>query len=118
MSCNVCGLPESHLENITLSDITFRAGHAVDFSIRKKQLGGKRTTKGDERDTKYIRKPAYIAVAHVDGLTVRNVTVTQEGSASDMTMSALYLHDVSDRELSAIRQKGANGAKAPVIIED
>ena len=112
------GMPESHLENITISDVTFRAGHAVDFSKRRKQLGGKRTTKGDERDTKYIRKPAYMAIAHVDGLTVRNVTVVQENGAADMAMSALYLHDVSDKELSAIRHKGANGAQAPVIIED
>ena len=112
------GMPESHLENITISDVTFRASHEVDFSVRKKQLGGKRTTKGDERDTKYIRKPAYMAIAHVDGLTVRNLTVAQEGGASNMAMSALYLHDVSDKELSAIRHKGANGAQAPVIIED
>ena len=112
------GMPESHLENITLSDITFRATHKVDFSTRKKQLGGKRTTKGDERDTKYIRKPAYVAAAHIDGLTVRNFTVAQQDTATEMQMSALYMHDVTDKELSAIRLTGTEGAKAPVIIED
>ena len=112
------GMPESHLENVTLSDVTFRVGHEVDFSTRKKQLGGARTAKGDERDTLYIRKPAYISMAHVDGLTVRNVTVAQQGEAAKLDMSALYLHDVTDCDITAVRHTSTGEIKAPVIIEE
>ncbi len=112
------GMPESHLENITLADITFRAHLAADFPTRKKPIGCARKTPGDERDTKYIRKPAYFALAHIDGLTVRNVTVAQEDEGAKLEMSALYLHDITDKELSAIRHTSTAGAKAPVIIED
>ena len=111
------GMPESNLENITLSDITFRACHKVDFSVRKKQIGGKRRTKGDERDTKYIRKPAYIALAHIDGLTARNITVIQQDQAAELPMSALYLHDVKDHDLTAIRLSTTT-QKPPVVIQE
>lgn len=112
------GMPESHLENVTLSDITFRANNAPDFSVRKKQVGGSRTTKGDERDTLYIRKPAYISTAHIDGLCVRNVTVAQQEESASLNMSALYLHDVSDRDITGVRHTSTGDLKAPVIIED
>ncbi len=112
------GMPESHLENITLSDITFRADNAPDFSIRKKPVGGSRTKRDDPRDTAYIRKPAYVAAAHIDGLCVRNVTVAQQGAAAELCMSALYLHDVEGRDITGVRQTGTGERRAPVIIED
>ncbi|MGI5899756.1 MAG: glycoside hydrolase family 28 protein [Christensenellales bacterium] len=113
------GMPSSHIENLTLADITFRSDFKADYSIRTKAIGGGRDRADDGRDTAYIRKPAYLAIAHVDGLTVRNVTVAQEGGAAELeNMSALYLHDVKDADITAVRRTSTKETKAPVIIED
>ena len=66
------GMPESPIENLTLRDLTFRVAGPLDYSERRKHVGGRRTTR-DERDTLYVRQPAYVTVAHVDVLTVDNL---------------------------------------------
>jgi hypothetical protein len=68
------GMPESPIENLTLRDVTFRVAGPLDYSERRKHVGGRRTTR-DERDTLYVRQPAYVTTAHVDVLTVDNLRV-------------------------------------------
>lgn len=113
------GMPESHIENLTVADITFRAETKADYSIRTKALGCNRVRPDDGRDFTYIRKPAYLSFAHVDGLTVRNVAVCQEGAAAELEeMSALYLHDIKDADISAVRHTSTGEKKAQMITED
>jgi hypothetical protein len=68
------GMPESKIENVTLRDVAFRVRDPLDYNNRRKHVGGRRTT-SDERDTLYVRKPAYVALANIDGLTVDNLRV-------------------------------------------
>ncbi len=113
------GMSKSHIENLTLADITFRAETKADYSIRTKALGCNRVKADDGRDFTYIRKPAYLTFAFVDGLTVRNVVVSQEGTAAELNkMSAVYLHDVKDADLSAVRHTSTGELKGPLIVEE
>jgi polygalacturonase len=67
------GLPESAIENLTLSNISFRANGLNDFYSREiwKDSAIKR-----DQDTLYIRKPSYFTIAYAKGLHINNITVT------------------------------------------
>jgi hypothetical protein len=109
------GMPESIIENLTLSGINIRVPRFVDFSHRKKNIGGGRTSGDDGRDTAFIRKPAYMAIAHAKGLTVNNLRVTTEEENGANGRSALYAYDVEDIDLKNI--KCSPPVASPVILE-
>ncbi|MBN1670382.1 MAG: right-handed parallel beta-helix repeat-containing protein [Kiritimatiellae bacterium] len=90
------GMPESLIENLTLSNITLRAEHADDYTNRRKPAGGTRTVK-DERDTLYAQEPAWCTIAYVDGLTVRDLHVhVSEEAAGQSPRETLSLHHVAN----------------------
>lgn len=76
------GMPEMPIENVSIDTLTFRVDEAEDYRRRQKAVGGGRSFK-DERDTKFARKETYLAVAHVDGVTLRNVKVFQSAAARE-----------------------------------
>ena len=97
------GMPESPVENLTLSNITIRVPCAIDFSGRSKNVGGDRTTEDDGRDTAFITKPAYLTIAHARALVVDNLRVTIEETGS-CNRAALYVYDVQDVCLRNIKR--------------
>lgn len=99
------GMPESQIENVSLSNIVFRAPKACDLSIRKKQIGGGRSTPDDGRDTTFIRKNAYFAFAHTVGLSLDNITVVQEEAAQSLDMNPIYLYDSDDAQVTRIKMR-------------
>ncbi len=106
------GMPKSPIENLTVKDLVLRAPKACDLSIRKKAIGGRRTAPDDGRDTRFIRKNAYLAVAHTRGLSLDNITVI---APEDLDMAALYLYDSHDAHLGRIQRTGGAG---PVISRE
>lgn len=112
------GMPESKIENLTLSDISFRADFAADFPKRIKAFGCGRTSNPDGRDRRFISKPAYISCAHIDGLFCHNINVIQEGDAGKLDMSAMYLYDVNDADINHVRQKSSGVHTAPLILKE
>jgi hypothetical protein len=98
------GMPESPIENLTLSNITLHVEKADDYAKRKKPVGGRRTTH-DERDTCFARLPAYAAVAWVKGLTVDNFQVRIGAEASKAyDRSALAVRHVEGGTLRGVRR--------------
>ena len=109
------GMPESPIENLTLSNINIRVPRAIDFSGRSKNVGGDRTTEDDGRDTTFITKPAYMAIAHAKGLTIDNFRVTIEENGS-YNRAALYVYDAEDVNLKNVKRLPKN--VPPVILEN
>ncbi len=70
----VQGMPESPIQNLSMRNIAIRVNDAMDFSERKKKVGGSRTL-GNQRDTIFVRKPAYAVFGYVDGLRIDNLNV-------------------------------------------
>lgn len=90
------GMPESPIENLTLENITLRATWADNYFNRKKAVGGRRTTR-DERDTRFARQPAYIAVAHAKEVALDNIRVyIAEDAYRQFERSALYAYDLEN----------------------
>jgi hypothetical protein len=81
-----------------------------------KPVGGTRTTQ-DERDTKYARLPAYMALAYIDGLHLNGIRIVQDEKArAQYERSAVAIHEAKDvtvRGLESTPPKGKLGL--PVI---
>jgi polygalacturonase len=112
------GMPQSRLQNITLRNITFRVPQGFDFSKRKKPGGGTSNLK-DDRITKYIRQPTYLALANIDGLVVDDVRVLINPDVfQKFDRSALALFNVSDGVITNVeRRPGGVAGGQPVIAQ-
>jgi hypothetical protein len=110
------GMPESPIENLTLRDVTFRVGQPLDYSERRKHVGGRRTTR-DERDTLYVRKPAYVTTAHVSVLTVDNLRVLMSEEAfAQQPRCAFSGHEMQGFVVRNVLRRPAGGNDAPPLI--
>jgi len=113
------GMPERAIENLTLRDVTFRVAGPLDYSERRKHIGGRRTTH-DERDTLYVRQPSYVTTAHVDGLTVDNLRVlSSEEDFAAFPRAAFSGHEMQHFAIHNVLRKPPGGkAPFPVILLD
>ncbi len=110
------GMPESPIENLTLEDVAFRVYDPGDYSNRRKHVGGRRTT-SDERDTLYARKPSYVTLAHVKGLTVKDLKVhISEGDFRKYERSAFHGNEMENCVIrNVFREPSGKGGVAPVV---
>ncbi len=99
-------MPTSPIENLTMQNVTCRVENPIDYSQRTKAIGGKRNTPGDERDTLFARKPAYMTLAHVKGLVLDNVSVviSEEGWAK-YERCAVCACELEDGVINNIRRQ-------------
>jgi hypothetical protein len=99
------GMPESLIEGLALRGISLRATKPIDYSDRKKHIGGRRTT-SDERDTLFARKPSYATVAYVDGLSVDGLRVSMNGDALKQyeraALSGYFVNDYAVRNVARV----------------
>lgn len=103
------GLPERRLKNISLSHITFRVPALRDFSGRKKAITGTRTLR-DQQDFIYIRKPAYLGFAHIDGLHLDDINVSVDAAdAESCEKSAVFLCDITQESIGAVKRFPEHG---------
>jgi polygalacturonase len=110
------GMSESPIENLTMQNIHMRVTDAVDYARRSKPKGSARSSP-DDRDTCYARQPSYMALAHVQGLVLDNVSVRiTEEDFSRYERSAVYGHALEDGVLRNVRRQpvGREG-QIPVI---
>lgn len=84
------GMPESPLENMRLQNVTMRIDGPLPFEGRSKPITGRRTVR-DERDTRFIAKPAYITLAYCDDVDVENLRIyVPNDVAADYPRHAVY----------------------------
>jgi hypothetical protein len=111
------GMSESHIQNLSLNNVSFRVPSADPYDKRSKAVGGHRTTK-DERDTKYARMPSYMTLAFVEGLSLDGIRIEQsEEAPAKYERSAIRVEEATDVALRGIRctpPKGESGL--PVIM--
>ncbi|MDD4872836.1 MAG: glycoside hydrolase family 28 protein [Kiritimatiellae bacterium] len=110
------GMPESPIENLTLSNITLCVEKPDDYVKREKPVGGRRTTK-DERDTLFARLPSYAALAYIKGLKIDHVEVRiGEEAFKQYVRSALTMRHVDGGTIRKVtRTPGAETGNLPVI---
>jgi hypothetical protein len=110
------GMPERAIENLTLRNISFRVSKAFDFSARTKREGGKSTYR-DERKTLFVRQPACIALAYVNGLTVDNVRVAiDENVFKQFDRSALAIFNSQNGVVENVRREPAGKTGGQPVV--
>jgi polygalacturonase len=115
------GMAAGRIENVSMRNITMRVDRAADYSKRKKHVGGKVEQTEDRRETTYARKPSYVTLANIDGLTVNGLRVLIPDEVfAKYNRSALSLHSVSKATISDIRREpaGADSNVPVVMMED
>lgn len=110
------GMTQSRLQNLTLRNLTFRVPQGFDFSERVKHGGGT-SNPHDDRITKYVRQPTYIAIANVDGLVVDDVRVLIDPDVfRKFNRSALAVFNGSDGVITNVeRRPGSAAGGQPVV---
>lgn len=110
------GMPESPIENLTLRTVRFQVRDPQDWSGRRKHIGGRRTL-GNQRDTEFARLPGWIVAAHVRGLTVDGLEVTQsEEDFRRFPRSALIAAPVERAEVRNATRVPAGGDPPAVVV--
>ena len=116
VNCVFQSVPESPIQNVTLSNITIRAKKEADRSIRQKSAGsGNRTAKDNGNESVLVQYPAWIAFKNAENLTIRDVSVYQDEGAKGIDMSALYFENVKEVFTENIRLFGAAEGGRPLI---
>jgi polygalacturonase len=111
------GMKESHIENLTLQNVSFRVERADNYSTRRKAVGGHRTTR-DERDYRYARKPSYVTLAYVKGLMLDNVRVTiSEDVFRQYERSAVYGYKLEDGTIRGVHRSPV-GTRTQIPVVD
>ena len=116
VNCVFQSVPESPIQNVTLSNITIRAKKEANRSIRQKSAGsGDRTAKDNGNESVLVQYPAWIAFKNAENLTIRDVSVYQDEGAKGIDMSALYFENVKEVFTENIRLFGAAEGGRPLI---
>lgn len=110
------GMPESPIENLTLSKIDFQVREPQDYARRRKHIGGRRTV-SNQRDTEFARLPGWLVVAHAKGLTVDGLRVTMsDDDFRKYPRSALIAAGVESPHIRNVtRQPQSPDAAAPAV---
>lgn len=112
------GMGSSRIENLAMSNMNCRVNRGFDYSARKKHVGGRTSQTEDRRRTIYARKPSYVTLANIKGLTVDGLRVfIPDGVFGRYERSALSLHEVDLATVSAIHRSPAGaGSRMPVVM--
>jgi len=110
------GMPESPIRDLVLKRVRFHVTQPDDYRKRHKPVGGRRSL-GNQRDTEFIRLPAYVTLAHVAGLTVEDLRVrVPEEAMKAYDRSALCGRHVAGGVLRSVRREpGPDAGERPVI---
>ena len=114
----VQGMNKSRIENLMLRNITMRIDRGFDYAERKKHVGGRTSETPDRRRTIYARKPSYVTLANLDGLTVDNLRVhIPDDVFGQYKRSSLSLHEVQGTVVSNVSRVPAGaGSQMPVVV--
>lgn len=112
------GTPEQPLENFALRHITQRVPAWADFSARPRTVAMSQMRESPEPG--YAHDPAYMVLAHVDGLSVQRLrTHISDAAWSAGPRAALALHHVRGAAIEGVvRHPAPHGRTAPAVIRD
>jgi polygalacturonase len=114
----VQGMTAGRIENLTMRNITMRVDRASDYAARKKHVGGKVYDTEDRRETIYARKPSYVTLANIDGLTIDALQVfIPDEVFSKHPRSALSVHNTSNAVIRDVQRRPAStDSDVPAIV--
>lgn len=111
------GMPQSEIENLTLRGINFRVNDAFDFSHRTEREGGT-SSYSDENFTRFVRKPTYLALAHINGFSIDGVRmVIPKGISSQFPRSAVGVFNSQDGVIRNVTCQGTKTPAAPPLVD-
>ena len=112
----VQGMPQREIESVTLRGINFQVNGAFDFSHRTESEGGE-SSYSDANKTRFVRKPAYVALAYVRGLTVEGVEVNVPKDVFEQfPRSAVSVFSSQDGVVRNVGREPGESPNAPPVV--
>jgi polygalacturonase len=110
------GTPGGPIENLVMQDVTVRVNRPCDFAQRSKRSDG-RGHPDDDRITKFIRQPTYMALAYVNDFRIDNFRLfVDEAVAKEYDRSAIAVFDSRNGVLNEVERISSNTkARRPVV---
>lgn len=110
------GMAQREIESLTLRGINFRVNSSFNFSHRTEREGGE-STYSDANQTRFVRKPTYIALAHVNGLSVEDVRVEiPEDVFNEFPRSALAVFNSQDGVIRNVSRHPEESPNSPPVV--
>lgn len=110
------GMPQREIENLALRGINFRVNNSFDYSQRLESEGGE-STYSDANKTQFVRKPTYIALAYVKGLSVDGVRmVIPPDVFSQFPRSAVAVFNSQDGVIRNVTRQPEESPNAPPVV--
>src|SRR5437016_12561017 len=99
-----------------MQDVTMRVNRPFDFAHRTKRAGGRSNPK-DDRITRYIRQPTYMALAYVESFRIDDFRLfVNEEVAKKFDRSAVAVFESKDGVLNEVeRFAGKSKSRQPVV---
>ncbi len=116
-NCLIQGRPDRPIKGLTLDNIRMRVHSSVDHSTRKKS-GGNRHVTSSQID--YAGVPAHFTLAHIEGLTLRDINITDETQDSSRERHAIFLVNTKDVGIDGFKgtQTIKDGKLATIVLKD
>jgi polygalacturonase len=112
------GMSAGRIENLAMRNVTMRVDRPFDYASRRKHVGGKTSATEDRRETIFARKPSYVTLANIDGLTIDSLRVfIPDEVFSKYPRSALSVHSASNAVIRDVqRRPAAADSNVPVVM--
>jgi polygalacturonase len=116
-NCLIQGIPDQPIEGLTFDNFRMRIHSSVDHSTRKKSGGNRNVTSSQ---TDYANIPAHFTFANIDGLTLRNINITDETKDLSRERHAIFLVNTENITIKGLsgRQKIQDGELATIYLKD
>jgi polygalacturonase len=116
-NCLIQGSPDQPIEGLTFDNIRMRVHSSVDHSTRKKSGGNRKVTSAQ---IDYASVPAHFTLAHIEGLTLRDINITDETEDSSRERHAIFLINTKDVEIDGLKgtQTIKDGKLATIVLKD
>ncbi len=113
----ISGIPESIIENVTFSNVTFKVNESFSFENREKRSGHTGVTERAEMAVQLVRSPSFITLAYIDGFTADNVQVlVKDEIFPSSPKSAIHLHDVKNGTIHNLGRRPAGWINGEPVI--
>jgi len=116
-NCLIQGCPDQVIEGITFDNIRMRVHSNADHSTRKKSIGNRNVTSSQ---IDYADVPAHFTFANIEGLTLKDINITDETEYLSRERHAIFLVNSEDVEINGLkgRQTIQDGKLATVFLKD
>ncbi len=113
-NCLLAGMPDRRIEHVTFDNVRMRVTHRTDLSGRRKPRGTRSLT--DRAVNDFADIMSHWTLAHIDGLTMRNVVIQDETAHATFERHGVWAMNVADFTVDGLKIEQAQPNQTLAVI--